>query len=99
MNRAQVAIVSLLSTLAADVMAAQCATTDSFCHQRRYEIACREPAATKETCTAYLREMEGRPDAGAATVRLTIASTLDALADLGGNGQSGDQLPERSTAI
>jgi tetratricopeptide (TPR) repeat protein len=99
MNPAHVAIVSLMSTLAVDAMAAQCATTDSVCHQRGYEIACREPAATKETCTAYLREMEGRPDAGAATVRLTIASTLDALADLGGDGQSSDQLRERSTGI
>ena len=99
MSRAQVAIVSLLSTLAVNAMAAQCATTDSFCHQRRYEIACREPAATKETCIAYLREMEGRPDAGAATVRLAIEWTLDAVAALGGDGQSSDQLRERSTGI
>ena len=99
MNRAQGAIVSLLSTLAVDAMAAQCATTDSVCHQQRYEIACAERPVKKETCTAFLRELEGRPDAGAATVRLTIAWTLDALADLGGDGQSSDQLRERSTGI
>ena len=99
MSRAQVAIVSLLSTLAVDAMAAQCATTDSVCHQRRYEIACAERPVKNETCTAFLRELEARPDASAATVRLTIAWTLDALARLGGDGQSSDQLRERSTAI
>ena len=99
MNRAQVAIILILSTLAVDVMAAQCATTDSFCHQRGYEIACAEHPVKKETCAAFLRELEARPDANAATVRLAIAWTLDALARLGGDGQSSDQLRERSTGI
>src|SRR5687768_4110235 len=99
MSRALIAIASLSGALAVDdAMAAQCATTDSDCHQRSYEIACRERPVEKERCRAFLRELENRRDARDAAVRLTIASTLDALADLD-EGESGEQLRERSTGI